>query len=963
MRPSVINQIESMKKYFIPYIAILLLSLLCNATLLATHNRAGEITYRQIGALTIEVKITTYTKWSPPSNQADRPDLTIDWGDGTSSVLQRTNGIPVSGIPSGEFIHPDIKRNEYVATHTYPGPSPGGKPYIISMGDPNRNDNILNVNNGNSVNIEFYLQSEVFLFPVSIFGFNSSPILLEPPIDFGVVGQVFQHNPNGYDPDGDSVAYELIVPMSSANTPVPGYLPVSAIAPGANNQYTLDERTGLFTWTSPQQAGLYNIAILVKSYRNGLYLGGIVRDIQIDISNANNTPPELFVPEEICVEAGTLIEFNALATDSDSPAQICTLTATGGPLLLVNSPATFTDVTGFSPLSSTFRWQTNCSHIQQQPWQIVFKARDNFFINSGATDASLATFKVLRIRVVGPPVQNLQSNVASGQVTLTWNSPYICDGTPGFFGFSVWRKALCDSYIPDSCELGLAGHGYTQLNVGNLVTTPTGASYRYIDNTVQSGAIYSYRILAEFGTPIPGTGNFHGAVSGRSSEEMCVQMAQDLPLMTNVDIDVTGTNNGEVLVRWARPRAGELDTIINPPPYRFELYRSPDMNGTQFLVNPIWSSPVYNSYSAMSDTTDFLDTDPLDTENNPYSYRVAFFANGGDTLGFTSLASSVRLVVSSTDETNILTWSENVPWVNYKYVVFEETPVGSGIFTVLDTVTTQTYTHRNLVNGETYCYYVESTGTYGIPDIIDTLINKSQIACGTPLDTLAPCPPIAVASISGCEQLIDDANKQGRRLCEGFIYEADAMFNTITWKRPTDTCGMDIARYRLYFAPNCNEQYILVAEFDNLDDTSYTHQPNGDNLSGCYYVTSIDSLEANGGGNESAPSAIVQVDNCPFYELPNVFTPNNDGANDFYHPCLPYRYILSVDFKVYNKWGQLVFETTDPEINWDGRDKNTGQLLAEDVYFYTCAVNQNCLECAIVKPLKGNIHIIRGGSQ
>ena len=958
-----------MKKHFIPIFFLLLFSLFGNSSLFATHNRAGEITYRQTGALTIEVKITTYTKVSGQSQFADRPELDIHWGDGSNNTIRRTNGLPdPQGIPFGEMIHPDIKKNEYVFSHTYPGPNSGGQPYIVWMQDPNRNEDILNINGGNSVNIEFYLQTEVFLFPTSIYGFNSSPILLEPPVDFGVVGQIFQHNPNGYDPDGDSVAYELITPQSDVGTPVPGYQPVSDISPGPNNNYSLNVRTGLFTWNSPQQAGLYNIAILVKSYRNGLYLGGIVRDIQIEIVNANNTPPDLQIVEEICVEAGTLIEFNAIATDIDVPAQVCTLTATGGPLLLTNSPATFTDVTGFSPLTSTFRWQTNCDHIRQQPWQIVFKAKDNYFINGGNTDASLATFKVLLIKIIGPPVQNLQSNVVSGQVTLSWDSPYVCDGADGFFGFSVWRKETCDNFEPDSCETGLAGHGYTQINVANLVTTPTGGSYQYIDNTVQPGAIYSYRILGEFATPIPNTNNFHSAISGRSSEELCVQMAQDLPLMTNVDIDVTDVSNGEILVRWTRPRAGELDTIINPPPYQFQLYRSADMNGGAFLVAPIWTSPVYNSYSAMSDTTDFLDLTnlPLNTMDNPYSYRVAFYANGGvnggDTLGFTSLASSVRLAVNSTDETNILSWTHNVPWTNYKYVVFEETPVGSGTFTVLDTVTTQTYTHRNLNNGQTYCYYVESTGTYGIPDIIDTLINKSQIACGTPLDTLAPCPPVAIASVSGCERLQDDANKEGRGLCEGFILDAENMFNTITWTKPTDTCGNDIARYRVYFAPNCNEQYVLVDEYD-LDIDSITHQPSIQNLSGCYYVTAIDSVEGNGGGNESAPSEIVQVDNCPFYELPNVFTPNGDDKNETFHPCLPYRYIIAVDFKVYNKWGQVVFETTDPEINWDGRDKNTGKLVAEDVYFYTCAVQQNCLECPVVKPLKGNIHVIRGGRQ
>jgi hypothetical protein len=80
--------------------------------LLATHNRAGEITYRQIGQLTIEMTITTYTKNS--STAADRDSLDVFWGDGTNQFVRRDN--------SRTRIEPnDIKINYYVATHTYPG--------------------------------------------------------------------------------------------------------------------------------------------------------------------------------------------------------------------------------------------------------------------------------------------------------------------------------------------------------------------------------------------------------------------------------------------------------------------------------------------------------------------------------------------------------------------------------------------------------------------------------------------------------------------------------------------------------------------------------------------------------------------------------------------------------------------------------------------------------------------------
>ncbi|MBK8112548.1 MAG: hypothetical protein IPK46_20670 [Saprospiraceae bacterium] len=66
------------------------LALLFVSNLNATHNRAGEITYQQIGPLTIRMTITTYTKES--SIAADRDSLEVFWGDGLSQWVQRSNG-------------------------------------------------------------------------------------------------------------------------------------------------------------------------------------------------------------------------------------------------------------------------------------------------------------------------------------------------------------------------------------------------------------------------------------------------------------------------------------------------------------------------------------------------------------------------------------------------------------------------------------------------------------------------------------------------------------------------------------------------------------------------------------------------------------------------------------------------------------------------------------------------------
>jgi len=140
--------------------------------------------------------------------------------------------------------------------------------------------------------------------------------------------------------------------------------------------------------------------------------------------------------------------------------------------------------------------------------------------------------------------------------------------------------------------------------------------------------------------------------------------------------------------------------------------------------------------------------------------------------------------------------------------------------------------------------------------------------------------------------------------------------------------------YKLYFAKD-SSNFSLLATDINIKE--YIHYPQDGSLSGCYYVTAIDSI-----GNESASSDIVCAFNCPLYELPNTFTPNGDGFNDLFVPRLN-RFIAKVDFKVYNQWGNLVFETTDPNLNWNGHDLK-GNKLPDDVYYYTCRVYYDTIE-------------------
>jgi gliding motility-associated-like protein len=90
--------------------------------------------------------------------------------------------------------------------------------------------------------------------------------------------------------------------------------------------------------------------------------------------------------------------------------------------------------------------------------------------------------------------------------------------------------------------------------------------------------------------------------------------------------------------------------------------------------------------------------------------------------------------------------------------------------------------------------------------------------------------------------------------------------------------------------------------------------------------------------------------------VPNVFTPNQDNVNDTWQILNTIDATTFTQFKVevYNRWGQLVFETTDPKFTWLG--DYTGNDLADGVYFWLAWYTDIC---GRESELKGAVHIMR----
>ena len=64
--------------------------------------------------------------------------------------------------------------------------------------------------------------------------------------------------------------------------------------------------------------------------------------------------------------------------------------------------------------------------------------------------------------------------------------------------------------------------------------------------------------------------------------------------------------------------------------------------------------------------------------------------------------------------------------------------------------------------------------------------------------------------------------------------------------------------------------------------------------------------------------------------------------------------------KIFNRWGIQVYETEDPDINWDGKISGTDRLVAPGVYYYICDVYERRLSGEVVNALTGFIYVYSG---
>jgi hypothetical protein len=650
----------------------------------------------------------------------------------------------------------------------------------------------------------------------------------------------------------------------------------------------------------------------------------------------------------MCVEAGTLVTAQITGIDTDNhPVKIEVLSS-----LLNGDPSTFPATVSpavvavrSSPDVITFTWQTDCIHIRDQSYQIVFKITDAPPNNN----TPLVNFKTWNIRVIAPAPkwETVEPDLVKRTAKLSWDE-YACSNAEVI---QIWRRVGSFQFGVGACEAGISRYRGYQM-IAEFDPSKTEFTDTNEGKKLAMGATYCYRIVAIFPSPAGG--------KSYVSEERCVgPILADAPVITTVSVNATDSDTGSIEVKWLSPP--DISKVQYPEPYEYEVYRASGFNGASNIVN----------VSGRISETVFRDEN-LNTEASTWNYRIVLYAmtqnnpeyNAIDT---SDVASGVFLTATPGEKKITLTWDADVPWSN----VVSESPTHSlyrksGIepdedYELIKSVNVAEkgflYTDSLLRDDDYFCYKIVTRGTYGNPNI-PVLLNYSQQVCAFPINNLIPCQPTLIVDQSDCEAALAASE------CV-----QNVIVNNLQWEPELGPgCRKDIVSYNVYRVTPSGPVLIANVNTLNWSDESLT------SYAFCYRVAAIDSK-----GNMGPMSELACNDNCPYYELPNVFSPNNDGCNDLFSAyggqqmgghcdavelqrCA--RSVRNVDVKILNRWGREVYVYNSAGgksiyIDWDGRDKK-GNLLDAGVYYYIADVKFDVRDPKLrSERMKGWIQIVR----
>ena len=379
-----------MKKYLVNFLFCCFLFFLSSSNIFASHAAGMDISYECISQnTTFDIYRITIKFYRDCNNSAAPGSIDLDYssscGSGTEN-LPLVNG-PVyitptcagSGTPCSGSSLVELEEYQYEKLITLDHCDDW---YFFSC-IQNRNNAITTINQPS--NYDLCVSAELN----NLNACNTSPIFTEYPAPYICINEPFCYNNGAFDIDGDSLVYSLETPLSSSSfTGTVDYLTgFSSINP-ISGTTTFDPNSGNLCMTA-NALQVSVVAMKISEFRNGIFIGSVIRDIQIIILTCNTVPPVLSgfngFPQDVtnssamddslnlCVDQFDTVSFFLNAQLGSSNDKIMSWSG------LANAPnATFTITNNFSNNpSGSFNWIPQPSDVLNSPFTFNVSVQDD----------------------------------------------------------------------------------------------------------------------------------------------------------------------------------------------------------------------------------------------------------------------------------------------------------------------------------------------------------------------------------------------------------------------------------------------------------------------------------------------------------------------------------------------------------------------------------------------------------
>lgn len=347
---------------------------------LATHSAGSDIKYRCLGGLQYEIEVTFYRDCG---GVAEPPTLSVNCRSVSGGHNINISLTKLTGNNGGEITVPcstnttscnfgagtGVRKWVYSGVVTLPSQRAD---WVFSYAVCCRNCTITTISNPCAGGSNLYVEATLNNIVAPC---NSSPGFSNAPIAFVCIGQNFSYNHGVLDPDGDSLAYSLITPKTSATGTVNFIPPASINAPIASSTpFTINPVNGDLNFT-PSQNQIGIMAILVREFRNGVQIGSCIRDMQVYTQPCTNSLPGITgingtTNFTMTACAGQPICFTVNTMDPDAAQQV-TMTTNNG-----ITGATYSISNGSRP-TLTFCWTPTVEDIDLLPKTFTITVQDN----------------------------------------------------------------------------------------------------------------------------------------------------------------------------------------------------------------------------------------------------------------------------------------------------------------------------------------------------------------------------------------------------------------------------------------------------------------------------------------------------------------------------------------------------------------------------------------------------------